>query len=227
MMMMQRQTLASQQLRSARRSLTASPANSRPVAVARGLLDKDSRHTGLPGSPDPAIAPEDQKKVEFIGVDNSILGVSKPVITPQNAEARADLGISYSNIGELQAFDGPAPETINSRLAMLGVVIALAYEASTGMNIWEQVADHPWTVAMVFAVFMIASYVPILKGFTRKEAFANGLWTPKAENWNGRLAQMAFLVMVLVETFKHTTALQFFGLGDVLGAVVRTSILNH
>lgn len=26
----------------------------------------------------------------------------------------------------------------------------------------------------------------LCRGYTRKEAYRNGVWTPKAENWNGR-----------------------------------------
>lgn len=34
----------------------------------------------------------------------------------------------------LQAFDGPAPETINGRSAMIGVLVALIYEFRTGKD---------------------------------------------------------------------------------------------
>jgi len=60
---------------------------------------------------------------------------------------------------EAQSFDGPAPETINGRLAMLGVTSALAAELVTGVGLREQWLKAP------------ASYIPILKGFTRYAAF--------------------------------------------------------
>jgi hypothetical protein len=41
------------------------------------------------------------------------------------------------------------------------------------------------------------------RGFTRKEPYANhnfGFnWTPKAENWNGRIAMLGFTGMLLTE----------------------------
>jgi hypothetical protein len=40
-------------------------------------------------------------------------------ISPRSAELRADLG-KAADLWQSQVFDGPAPETINSRLAMLG-----------------------------------------------------------------------------------------------------------
>jgi hypothetical protein len=171
---------------------------SRSVAVRYQV---DDQKTG----PSTKLSPEEQKKVENIGADGSKL-------SPENAEKRADLGASFTNVGELQAFDGPAPETINSRLAMLGVVIALVYEARTGLGIREQIADHPFIVIGTFVLFSAASYIPILKGYTRKEAFSNGVWTPKAENWNGRIAQLGFLGMVITEAVSKTNTLQAWGL---------------
>jgi len=38
------------------------------------------------------------------------------------AEMRADLGSAATDLSQFQAFDGPIPETVNGRLAMLGVV---------------------------------------------------------------------------------------------------------
>lgn len=43
-------------------------------------------------------------------------------ISPRMAEMRADLGSTATDLSQFQAFDGPIPETVNGRLAMLGVV---------------------------------------------------------------------------------------------------------
>lgn len=68
---------------------------------------------------------------------------------------------------EAQSFDGPAPETINGRLAMLGVTSALAAEFVTGVGLREQWLKAPAPILFSFAIIAIASYIPILKGFTR------------------------------------------------------------
>ncbi|MEW5317660.1 MAG: hypothetical protein WDW38_008942 [Sanguina aurantia] len=107
-------------------------------------------------------------------------------ISPRKAEMRADLGSATSDLNQLQAFDGPAPETINGRSAMLGVLVALAYEFKTGMGVKQQIIDHPFLVIGSFVIIAIASYIPLSKGITRKEGYANGIWTPAAENQNGR-----------------------------------------
>lgn len=161
------------------------------------------------------LTPEQLKEVEKTDVGQNL--------SPRMAEMRADLGTQWKEQKgsasdgwtEVQAFDGPAPETINNRLAMLGVVMGLGYEAYTGMNLRQQCADHPAIVLATFIIFAFASYVPIVKGYTRKEPFAWGPWTPKAENWNGRIAQLGFLGMVITEAWTHVNTLQAWGLQGI------------
>lgn len=57
----------------------------------------------------------------------------------------------------------PAAETINGRLAMLGVLTGLLGEVYTGKGLLEQTADHPITVFLSFVIISIATYVPIVK----------------------------------------------------------------
>ena len=64
---------------------------------------------------------------------------------------------------EAQAFDGPAPETINGRLAMLGVVTCLAAEATTNVGILEQTAKAPFSILGTFVLISLASYIPIFR----------------------------------------------------------------
>ncbi|WIA13661.1 hypothetical protein OEZ85_007223 [Tetradesmus obliquus] len=137
-------------------------------------------------------------------------------ISPRLAEMRADMGTAVNDISIMQTFDGPAPETINGRLAMLGVVAGLAGEYFTGLGLQQQTADHPATVLASFVLMSVATYAPLVKGYTRKEPFANtflGLnWSPKAENWNGRLAMLGFSGMILTEALSGLNTLQAWGL---------------
>lgn len=161
------------------------------------------------------LTPEELKQIEQTDVGQNL--------SPRDAEMRADLGTQWkqqkgaANDGwtEVQAFDGPGPETINSRLAMLGVVTGLLGEAWTGLGLKQQTADHPYVVLASFIIIAFATYAPIAKGYTRKEAWANGPWTPKAENWNGRLAMMGFLGMVITEAVTHVNTLQAYGLQSI------------
>jgi hypothetical protein len=136
-------------------------------------------------------------------------------VSPRMAEIRADLGTAATDINQLQTFDGPAPETINGRLAMLGVATGLLFEITTGQGLLQQTADHPIFVFASFVLISIATYIPLIKGYTRKEAFATSLWSPKAENWNGRLAMMGFTGMILTEAISGVNTLQAWGLQAV------------
>lgn len=74
------------------------------------------------------------------------------------------------------AFAGPAPETINGRLAMLGFVAALGAELSSGKPVLEQLDGAAVPIAATFVLFSVASLIPMLKG-VQIEAF--GPLTPK------------------------------------------------
>lgn len=134
-------------------------------------------------------------------------------VSPTIAERRADLGKDAS-LGQVQAFDGPAPETINGRLCMLAVPLCLWWEARYGQDIAQQAGDHPWFILATFLVISLASYVPIVRGYTRKEPYANNFlglnWTPQAENWNGRLAMLGFAGILLTEFYTHMPTWQFW-----------------
>jgi hypothetical protein len=134
-------------------------------------------------------------------------------ISNRNAEVRADIGQARApTFAEAQAFDGPAPETINGRLAMLGITAALAAEFATGVGLREQWLKAPTPIFLSFAIIAIASYIPIFKGFTRKEPFANGFWSTKAENWNGRAAMLGFAALIATEALSGKSIPHFYGL---------------
>lgn len=75
------------------------------------------------------------------------------------------------------AFGGAAPERANGRLAMLGFVAALGAELATGESVLTQVSEATGPILATFAVFMVATLVPLLKGANLKEAF--GPLTPE------------------------------------------------
>jgi len=170
-------------------------ASTRPVTSKRVVLTRFQEGEKV------QVQAPDRTKVENIEAGN---------ISPQNAEKRADMGSNFSDPAAVQAFDGPAPETINGRLAMLGVATALFFEFTTGLGIREQVANNPLPTLVTFVLISLASYVPIMRGYTRKEEFATGIWTPKAENWNGRLAMLGFTAIIFTEALAGKSTLAFW-----------------
>ncbi|DBB06143.1 hypothetical protein WJX82_003844 [Trebouxia sp. C0006] len=199
-------------VRSQRRS---APSRNSVLSVRRSVI----RRAGEGSSPQDPAGPRGETTEQIRDVKEPNIDQSKTEniqpgnISSENAERRADIGATRPpTLFEAQSFDGPAPETINGRLAMLGVTSALAAELVTGVGLREQWLKAPAPILFSFAIIAIASYIPILKGFTRKEPFENGPFTTKAENWNGRAAMMGFTFLIVTEALSGKSIPQFYGL---------------
>ena len=177
-------------------ALSRRVAGVRRTVIRRAAKDGQGNTPGLP-RPNLNEGTEQTNDVAEPKVDQSkVQNIAPGNISNQNAEKRADLGatrpptlfgklvypvllsaVTYAPYllkaedafacAEAQSFDGPAPETINGRLAMLGITSALAAEFVTGVGLREQWLEAPAPILFSFAVIAIASYIPILKGFTR------------------------------------------------------------
>jgi len=169
----------------------------------------------------------DQKIVEPNGAGSKIENIEAGNLSNENAEKRANAGPDQP-FTSIQAFDGVAPETINSRLAMIGVTSALAAEFTTGIGIKEQVATAPLSIAATFLIISFASYIPIVRGYTRKEPFANAFWSTKAENWNGRLAMVGFALLITIEALTGKITPDIYGLphGKVNAEIVNNAVVD-
>jgi hypothetical protein len=116
------------------------------------------------------------------------------------AAPSASSGAAVS-IGDAMAFAGPAPEIINGRLAMLGLVAALGAEFASDESVVAQIAQEPTGIAAVFALIAAASFPPLLAGKQGKESL--GPFTPAAEMLNGRAAMIGMASLLVLEAFKH------------------------
>jgi hypothetical protein len=84
-------------------------------------------------------------------------------------------------------FDGPGPEIINGRSAMMGFAAAAGGELYYQESVLNLLQDTPRSVLMVFTLIMVGSLFPMGMGIQPQER-AYGLFTAKNELWGGRLA---------------------------------------
>ncbi|XP_075508136.1 early light-induced protein 2, chloroplastic-like [Primulina tabacum] len=105
---------------------------------------------------------------------------------------------------DIMAFDGPAAERINGRLAMLGFVTAIAVELTRGQDIFTQIQSggFKWFIGTTI-LFSVASLVPLFKGVSANSTSKpGGLMSSDAELWNGRLAMVGLVALAYTEYLK-------------------------
>eukprot|EP00253_Pinus_taeda_P012617 PITA_12617 len=107
-----------------------------------------------------------------------------------------------TNFKDVFAFSGPAPETINGRLAMLGFVSAVGVEIASGKDLVDQLATGGVPLFIGSAVhFTLASLIPMFKGVS-KESKSQEIMSSGAEMLNGRFAMIGLVALALTEYLK-------------------------
>ncbi|KAG2422986.1 hypothetical protein HXX76_015657 [Chlamydomonas incerta] len=121
------------------------------------------------------------------------------------APARKPAGLTFDQV---MGFSGLAPEVINGRAAMIGIVVALANEARTGESIFAQSVSGGGAQALaVIALVTLASFAPAFRApldavFNKvapKQVKEFGPFTAGAEMLNGRLAMAGLGLMLFFE----------------------------
>jgi len=112
--------------------------------------------------------------------------------------------------GEAMSPGGLVPEITNGRGAMAAMLIAFVKELTTGKPVAEQIKSDPIFILAVFGTIIVASIIPVFRGADLNQKGA-GPFTPRAEIWNGRLAMVAFAMLLIVEGFKGGPGLVFGG----------------
>ncbi|KAL3681443.1 hypothetical protein R1sor_024399 [Riccia sorocarpa] len=115
------------------------------------------------------------------------------------SQRRPELG--NTDFVSVMKFDGPAPETINGRLAMLGITWAFFAEVMTGRSVVDQLVNSTglvWFLA-VAPIFIAASFVPIFGWNESPDSRKFGPFNAKAERWNGRAAMIGFFSLLVTE----------------------------
>ena len=85
---------------------------------------------------------------------------------------------------------------------MIGFVLALVGEATTGRNVFQQVTHAPLAVASIFVLFTVATVVPVVRGVPRK---GNSVFSSDAELINGRCGSLACCLNAMYLAFWQCT----------------------
>lgn len=127
--------------------------------------------------------------------------VATPSASPISAASSSSSSNKVPSFGDIMAFSGPAPEIINSRLAMLGFVAAVGAELSSGEPVLKQLGDEPTLITLTFVLFAAASLVPL---FNNKLPSSRSLgpFNAGAELINGRAAMLGIAALIGIEAVK-------------------------
>lgn len=98
-------------------------------------------------------------------------------------------------------FNGPVPERVNGRLAMLAFMYIAQREMETGQTVIQQALQLPtnygaWPLVALMLVMVYAAFPPALAG-AREENF--GFFTVAAEKTNGRAAMLGLATLAALE----------------------------
>ncbi|CAI7839003.1 unnamed protein product [Closterium sp. NIES-53] len=175
---------------SRRQSASASqPSPSSPAPPSSSSSSSSSSPLSLLSSPPPSVSANTRARL----FDSPSPSSSSPGRTWDPLEA------SFEGI---MAFDGPGPELINGRLAMLGFVAGMSREVVGGVSLQQQLADpgEMGIAALLLAAVLVslASLPPLLKG-VRPEDCSFLFFSWEAEQLNGRVAMLAFVGVYTVE----------------------------
>lgn len=167
---------------------------SRVLAPTRGVASSRSRPMLMVtrAQKDP-IRPIDSR------TDTNSKATSGPTATPDKAGTNKEYPVD-----EAMTFDGPAPETINGRLAMIGFVAAVGAEIFTGKSILQQFGEQGGIITAIAGLFIVASLVPVFRGANLKGK-GPGPMTKKAEIWNGRFAMLGVAALIVIESIKGSS----------------------
>ena len=107
---------------------------------------------------------------------------------------------------EVMSFAGLIPEVTNGRAAMVAMLAAFGAELGTHQPVPVQIQKAPLLIVGTFVLIIAGSLAPIIRN-ANLDRNGFGPFNQRAEIWNGRLAMVAFTLLLLVETFRDGPAL--------------------
>ena len=144
-----------------------------------------------------ALVVRAQTKPDMDPTKETNAGTSSPSPAPAPPKPKPK---ASTEIWDVLAFSGPAPERINGRLAMVGFVAALSVEASRGGGLLSQAGSGSGLAwfATTAAVLSVASLVPLLQGES-VQSRPGAVMSADAELWNGRFAMLGLVALAVTE----------------------------
>lgn len=160
---------------------------------------------------------------DSISVVDKMRGLSFPAtVGERDNRVRIDLdnptpvatdGVSFTALQQVLKFDGPGPEAINGRVAMLAFLACSTVELATQRSVLEQAATLPGAIGAVSLMVLVtaaslapafAGKVPVSQLFpSGEDSYADRVlpfyFTYLAEVINGRLAMLGLLGLVITE----------------------------
>lgn len=135
--------------------------------------------------------------------DTVTVPVSEAVRLAREGAARGS-GRRRGTWRDAMAFGGWAPETVNSRCAMVGIVCGEAAKRVTGDGFVTLAHDHVVSVVSVVFVVTLASFAPSAFGAEyggdpKSKRDVGAIMTARKEKIHGRLAMMAIAYEVAME----------------------------
>merc|ERR1712086_326757 len=104
-------------------------------------------------------------------------------------------------------FNGFAPETINGRLAQVGIVAGLGAEISSGESFATQFHDHPIAFGLACTLITAATFMPAMQQATEYNSNPTSkegqvIFNADAEKLNGRAAMIGMVAILATEYLK-------------------------
>lgn len=160
---------------------------SRPALLALRTM----RHGNVNSPSFSIVSSIDEGKSRFSVRDVAVQGTVGTTTTTQSV-----LKSSRVSLFDAMKVFGPAPERINSRLAMFMFIPTALREMETGETVLQQFTNPSLKYILLCGLIVWASMIPILKGAKDEDFW---IMRVRAEKVNGRVAMLGWAGLIAVE----------------------------